>query len=121
MIKRIALLMLVTVLVVMVCGTGSHAKASPNDEATPAHRTSSDNDVNQQANEKLRTAFDKLLEDAKAGKLTPAPRPQIQQRNSNHLSKGTKIAIGIGIVVAVVAIVVVVKADKGPTGSIPIF
>jgi hypothetical protein len=121
MTKRIASLMLVVVLVVMVCGTASHAKASPSDETQPAERTSSSSGADKQANEKLRTAFDKLLEDAKAGKLAPAARPQIQQRNSNHLSKGTKIAIGVGIAVAVVAIIVLANTGSGPSDPIRIF
>ena len=120
MIKRITSLMLVTALIALLCGTTIQARVST-DEVQPAENKSSNGSADNQANEKLRTAFQKLIEDARAGKLAPAPRPQIQQRNSNHLSKGTKIAIGVGIAVAIIAVIVVVKADKGPSGPIAIF
>jgi hypothetical protein len=88
------------------------------DEVQPAEKTSVVG-ADKLANEQLRTAINKLVNDAKAGKIAPAPRPQVQQRN--NLSKGTKIAIGVGIAVAVIAIIVVAKADNGPTGPIRIF
>jgi hypothetical protein len=56
-------------------------------------------------NEKLRADMLTLVAHAKAGKVAPAAKPQIQPAKSNNLSKGTKIAIGVGIAVAVVAIV----------------
>jgi hypothetical protein len=61
-------------------------------------------------NEKLRAVVLKLVADAKAGKIVPAERPQIQPAKSNNLSKGTKIAIGVGIVVAVIAVIVIAKS-----------
>ncbi|MCA1602521.1 MAG: hypothetical protein LC776_13050 [Acidobacteria bacterium] len=72
-----------------------------------------------QPNEKLKADMVKLVADAKAGKVAPAERPQIQPAKSNNLSKGAKIAIGVVIAIAVIA-VIVVKADKGP-GQISIF
>ncbi len=57
---------------------------------------------------------------AKAGKVAPAERPQIQPAKSNNLSKGAKIAIGVGIAIAVVVVIVIATADKGP-GQIGIF
>ncbi len=62
----------------------------------------------------------KLVADAKAGKVVPTERPQIQPAKSNNLSKGTKIAIGVGIAIAVVVVIVIATADKGP-GQIGIF
>ena len=120
MFKQITSLMLMTALIILACGTTIQARVS-HDEIQPAANTSSNSDADKLANEKLRTAINKLVDDAKAGKLALAPRPQIQQRNSNHLSKGTKIAIGVGIAVAVVAIIVVANTGSGPSDPIRIF
>lgn len=57
-------------------------------------------------NEQLKTAMLKLVADARAGKVRPAPKSPIQPGTRNNLSKGTKIAIGVGIAVVVVAIIV---------------
>ena len=121
MIERITSLMLVAVLIALVCATPIHARVSFADEVQPAENTTNVVDADKLAKEELRTAINRLVGVAKAGKIAPAARPQTQPRNSNNLSKGTKIAIGVGIVVAVVAIIVVVKVDKAPTGSFPIF
>ncbi len=59
------------------------------------------------ANEELRTEILRLVAKAKAGKVKPAERPQIQPARSNNLSKGAKIAIGVGIAVAVVAVILI--------------
>jgi len=67
-----------------------------------------------QPNEKLRADMVKLITDAKAGKVVPTDRPQIQSAKSNNLSKGKKIAIGVAIAVAVVAVIVVVAAKNTP-------
>jgi hypothetical protein len=71
-------------------------------------------------NERLKSDMDNLIAEAKAGKVAPAERPQIQPAKSNNLSKGTKIAIGVGIAIAVIAVIVIVKADKAP-GPISVF
>lgn len=59
-------------------------------------------------NEKLRANMFKLVRDAKAGKVLPAPKSQIQPAKSNSWSKGTKIAVGVGVAVAVVVVILVV-------------
>ena len=117
MIKSIVSVMLAAVLSFTFCATSATARPSVDDEVkstendgTTAHR-----------NEKLRTDMLNLVADAKAGKVVPAPRSQMQPEKSNNLSKGTKIAIGVGIAVAVIAIIVVATADKGPTGGFRIF
>jgi hypothetical protein len=61
-------------------------------------------------NDKLRTNMLRLVADAKAGKVAPAERGQIQRAKRNNLSKGTKIAIGVGIAVAVIAVIVIAKS-----------
>jgi len=63
------------------------------------------------ANENLRADMLKLLEDAKAGKVAPTARPQIQPAKSNSLSKSAKIAIGVGIAVLVIALIVKYQKD----------
>lgn len=73
------------------------------------------------SNEQLRSAMLKLVADAKAGKVTPAPKPQIQPAKSNNLSTKAKVAIGVGIAVAVVAVIVIAKTGSGPSGPIRIF
>jgi len=103
------------------CGTSAYARASSEDEVKPGENTSSAIPANEKANAKLRASVLKLVRDAKAGKVAPAPRAQMQPRQSNNLSKGTKIAIGVGIAVAVIAIIVIATADKGPSGPIAIF
>ena len=121
MIKRIASLTLTTLLIVTICKTSAYAGTSAGDEVKAAENSSTVTSDNKQVNQKLRSDILKLVADARAGKVAPASRTQIQPRNSNSLSKGTKIAIAVGVAVAIVAIIVVVKADKGPSGPIAIF
>lgn len=120
MIKRISSLMLMFVMVSAFLGTRAFGNTS-SDERTPAEISSASRNADDVKNEKLRNAFNKLVADAKAGKVAPESRAQMQPRQSNNLSKGPKIAIAVGIAVAIVAIILVVKADKGPGDSIPVF
>lgn len=74
-----------------------------------------------QPNEKLRAGILTLVRDAKAGKVLPPAKSQIQSAKSNNWSRGTKIAIGVGIAVAVVVVILVVavrNAEIGPSGQI---
>jgi hypothetical protein len=118
MIKRITSLPLVALLIFTLCGSSTYARPSFGDEVKPAENTAPEEGAKKKSNEKLRTDILKLVADAKAGKVTPAMRPQ-QPKNSNSLSKGAKIGIAVGIAVAVIAIIVIAK-DKGP-GSIEPF
>jgi len=117
MIKSIVSLVLALVLSFTFCATSASARPSVDDEVKSAEN----NGTSAHPNEKLRTDMLKLVADAKAGKVVPAPRSQMQPEKSNNLSKGAKIAIGVGIAVAVIAIIVVATADKGPTEGIRIF
>lgn len=119
MFKRMSALIIALVLSVPVGGTAAFAKAVSGDEPKSAENTSTPNTTNELKNEKLRMAIDKLVSEAKAGKVAPEPRPQMQPKQSNNLSKGTKIAIGVGIAVAIVVIIVAAKSDKdpGPIGT----
>ena len=111
MIKSIVSVMLAMVLSFTFCATSAIARPSVDDEIKSAENKGN----TAHPNEKLRTDMLNLIADAKAGKVVPAPRSQMQPEKSNNLSKGAKIAIGVGIAVAVIAIIVVVKADKGPS------
>ena len=61
---------------------------------------------------KLKSDMKKLIAEARAGKVIPAARPQMQPVNSNNLSKTAKIAIGVGIAVVVLAIIIKHEKDN---------
>jgi hypothetical protein len=111
MIKSIVSVMLAVVLSFTFCATSAIARPTVDDEV----KSPANNGNTARPNEKLRTDMLNLVADAKAGKVAPAPRSQMQPEKSNNLSKGAKIAIGVGIAVAVIAIIVVATADRGPT------
>jgi CBS domain containing-hemolysin-like protein len=115
--KSIVSVMLAMVLSFTFCATSAIARPSVDDEVKSAENKGN----TAHPNEKLRTDMLNLIADAKAGKVVPASRSQMEPQKSNNLSKGAKIAIGVGIAVAVIAIIVVVKADKGPTEGFRIF
>ncbi|MCA1602519.1 MAG: hypothetical protein LC776_13040, partial [Acidobacteria bacterium] len=115
----LASLVLVSALVCTLGGTSVFANAlsEPNSETDGARTlTKSDTPARDEArpNEELRANMVQLVADAKAGKVAPAARPQIQPAKSNNLSKGKKIAIGVAIAVAVVAVIVIVAAKNTP-------
>jgi hypothetical protein len=89
--------------------------SDPDTKLNPAERPSSQGKheptVDQKRNEKLRADVEKLLSDARAGKVVPAERPQMKPAKSNSLSKGAKIAIGVGIAVVVLALIVKYQMD----------
>src|SRR6185436_4806608 len=113
MLTRIASLILVVTLVTALCGTSALAKNTRNPDAnTDAATGPSDAPGKERGrpNEQLKNNMLKLVADAKAGKVAPAERPQIQPTKNNNLSKRTKIAIGVGIVIAVVAVILIAKS-----------
>jgi hypothetical protein len=61
-----------------------------------------------ESNERLKASFATLLSDARAGKIAPAAKSQIQPAQSNNLSKKTKILIVVGVAVALVITAIVV-------------
>jgi hypothetical protein len=63
------------------------------------------------ANARLRADMDRLVADAKAGRIAPSTA-QMQPPTRNNLSKGKKIAIGVGIAIAVVTIVLIVRKPR---------
>jgi len=116
MLKRFSTLVLVVSLVCALAGNSAFATtlSDPGTKANVAETRAEVGDAPKKAakpNDRLRTDMVKLVADAKAGKVTPAPRPQIQPVKSNNLSKGAKIAIGVGIAVVVIALIVKYQKD----------
>ena len=125
MLRKLASLVLVTALVCALSGTSAFANtASGPDSKAKTVTTSSEPGTldakEPKTNEKLRADVRKLVDDARAGKVAPVAKSQIQPARSNNWSTGTKVAVGVGIAVAVIAVIVIVNADKGPD-SIRIF
>ena len=116
MLNKIASIVVVAALVTALCGTSAFANTASNSTSkthlSGANPGATDVATDGSANEKLRTNMLTLVADAKAGKVTPAERPQIQPARSNNLSKKAKVAIGVGIAVAVVAVILVVKIKR---------
>ena len=114
MLNKFASVVLITALVCTLGGSSAFASNPSQPETKPAlAETRSESGATRkeaQPNERLRADMVKLVTDAKAGKVAPSARPQIQPAKSNNLSKGTKIAIGVGIAVAVVAVVLIARS-----------
>jgi hypothetical protein len=115
MLNKFASVVLITALVYTLGGSSAFASNPSQLDTKPAMaETRSESGAatkkETQPNEKLKADMVKLVADAKAGKVAPAERPQIQPAKSNNLSKGAKIAIGVGIAVAVVAVVLIARS-----------
>jgi hypothetical protein len=104
MIRKFASLVLMFAL---ICSLGISALATPSDLDPKATATSSPSTQPQETpNEKLNAGMRKLVADARAGKLAPAAKSQLQPAKSNNLSTKTKVAIGVVVAVVVLALVV---------------
>ena len=104
MIRKFASLVLMFAL---ICSLGISALATPSDLEPKATATSSP--ATQPAaipNEKLNAEIRKLVADARAGKLAPAAKSQLQPAKSSNFSTKAKVAIGVAVVVVVLALVV---------------
>ena len=115
MLNKFASVVLITALVCTLGGSSAFASNPSQPDTKPVMtETRSESGAatkrEAQPNEKLKADMVKLVTDAKAGKVAPAERPQIQPAKSNNLSKGAKIAIGVGIAVAVVAVVLIARS-----------
>lgn len=77
---------------------------NPETSATAPAKVTAENE----RNENLRANVALLLSNARAGKITPPPKPQITPANANHLSKKTKIVIVVVAVTAALAITAIV-------------
>ena len=113
MLNKIASLILVVALITALCGTSAFANNTCNPDAkADTANVPSDAPAKKEVepHEQLKNNMLKLVADAKAGKVMPATKSQIQPTKSNNLSKRTKIAIGVGITIAVVAVILIAKS-----------
>lgn len=113
MLNKLTAVTHVAALVIVLCGTSAFANNTSNPDAkTDAANVPSGAPAKKEVkpNEQLKNNMLKLVADAKAGKVAPPERPQIQPAKRNNLSKGTKIAIGVGIAAAVVAVVLIARS-----------
>jgi hypothetical protein len=111
--KKLTSLTLAAALVGVLCSTSAFANNSSDldvrtDTAAVPSGASAKKDV--KPNQQLKNDMLKLVADARAGRVMPAPKSQIQPDRSNNLSKGKKIAIGVSIAVAIVAVILIVKS-----------
>lgn len=112
MLTKLTSLTLVAALVVVFCGTSAFAGTSSNsDGKTDTTNVLAEAPAKKEVkpNEQLKNSVLKLVADAKAGKVTMAPKSQIQPAKSNSWSKGTKIAVGVGIAAAVIVTLLIVS------------
>jgi hypothetical protein len=115
--NKLASLTLAAALLTALCGTSVFANSSSsinsNKDQPVARLRFVRIDTNEsRSNERLRINVLELVADAKAGKVAPAERPQIQPAKSNNLSKRTKIAIGVGVAAAVVTVVLLIRKPR---------
>lgn len=111
MLNKLTSVTLVAALTIVLSGTSAFASNSSNgDGRTDTPNVPAEAPAKKEVNnEQLKSSIHKLVSDAKAGKVSMAPKSQIQPAKSNGWSKGTKIAIGVGIAAAVIAVILVVS------------
>jgi hypothetical protein len=106
MIKKVVSLV---VTFALICSLAISALATPSDvepKVTATNTSSPASNLAAKRNEKLSADMRKLVADARAGSIAPAPRPQIQPAASNSFSTRAKVAIGVGAAVVVIALIV---------------
>jgi Flp pilus assembly protein TadB len=111
--NKLTSLTLVVALIIVSCGTSAFANNSSNPDAEteranlPAGAPAKED---ARPNEQLKNNMLKLVTEAKAGKVAPAAKSQLQPAKRNNLSQGTKIAIGVGVAIAVIAVILIAKS-----------
>jgi Na+/alanine symporter len=111
MLKKLASVVIVTVLVCSLGGASVFASNTANqDEKTAPANVPSEVPPKEEVkpNQQLKNNLLKLVTDAKAGKVAPAAKSQIQPA-SNGWSRQTKIVVGVSIAAAVVVVILVVN------------
>ena len=114
MFKKLASVVIITAIVCTLGGTSAFAKNISNPDAkTDTANVFSGALAKKEVkpNEQLKNNMLKLVADAKAGKVVPAAKSQIQPAKGNNWSKGTKIAVGVGIAAAVIVVILIVRAN----------
>jgi hypothetical protein len=111
MFKKLPSIVIITAIVCTLGGTSAFANNSSNPDVKTdsANVPSAPAKNEEKPNEQLKNNMRKLVADAKAGKVAPVAKSQIQPVGSNHWSKKTKITVGVGVAVAVVVVVLVVN------------
>jgi hypothetical protein len=115
MLKRFASFAVVAALLCTLGGTSAFANTSTETDSKAggtASRPDSNTGAGKVVNERLRADMLKLVADAKAGKIVPPMRAQIQPRQSNNLTKGQKIAIGVGIAATIVVVIFLITSPR---------
>jgi hypothetical protein len=115
MLNRFTSVVFITALVCTLGRTPAFGQVTPESDVKPKQTralSAPETAKSVPANVRLRADMDRLVADAKAGKIAPSAA-QMQPATRNNLSKGKKIAIGVGIAVAVVIIVLL-----GPGGRL---
>jgi hypothetical protein len=109
MLKKLSTASLIIALLLSIGGTSALARNSSADGAEPDAVPMSTNAsvTKAESSRKLRGSVEQLVTEAKAGRLIPAERSQIQPAQSNSLSKKTKILIGAAIAATVITIIVI--------------
>jgi hypothetical protein len=113
MFKKFASFMLVAALTCTLCGIPAFAQ-TPSQSDIKWNRVNDSTDSGSagkkaaQPHARLKADIQKLVADARAGKGLSIADPQSLPRQSNSLSKGTKIAIVVGVAVVVILVIIVV-------------
>lgn len=105
--KKILTLPLMLVVVVCVCATSAFAEGTKKSErATPVEAKETSTKEAGKAQPKLKTDMERLVNDAKAGKVAPRQQ-QFPQTSRNNLSKTTKIAILAAAIGSAITLIVI--------------
>lgn len=117
MFKTFASLALVVTMVCSLGGASAFAQTSPQPTAKSSRiselpDSSAAGKKEAQSSKGLKDDVQQLIADAKAGRKLSIIDPQTQPKQSNSLSKTTKIALVVGIAVVVILIIVVIHAKN---------
>jgi uncharacterized protein YxeA len=109
--KKITSTVMAVALFACLSGRAFAASATDYDPFVKAKESSTKSAARDKANEKVKTDMMKLVADAKAGKVAPAPQ-QFPRAARNNLSTGAKIGIAAAIGGAIVLIVIFHQLSK---------
>jgi len=112
MLRKLASIVIITAIVCTLGGTAAFGNSLLNPDAktdTSEVPAGAPAKKEENPNEQLKNNMIKLVADAKAGKVAPVAKSQIQPARSNNWSKRTKIAVGVGVAVTVLVTFLVVQ------------
>ena len=109
MLKKFPSLVLVSILIFSL-GVSASARTLSNPETAKVAATSNETATasanEDKSNEKLSAGMRQLVADARAGKLAPAAKSQLEPAKSNNFSTKAKVAIGVAVAVVVIGLIV---------------